>query len=309
MKCLIIGGGGFVGSWLTKELVTRKHRVVIIDPFIYYSGWDLKTKKIIDKFKKEKLLKGAKIYKKRFEDGGERIIKKEKPDAIIYLAGIPLEKASDFDFSLKQLTQDIGLTYQIVKAIKGSPVKKIIFMSSIAAYGECSNVISESDPLIPKTPYGITKACGEFIIQSELNNWNIIRTTNVYGFGDMNARASNSIINKILKKEKCYINSEIDMDFTYVKDLVAGIADVLLKAPVQEIYHISGGQARKLIDFVKILAEYFTFDYEVNSIKDRPRRGTMDNTKVRKAIGWFPKINLKSGIADYIKYIKKYEIA
>lgn len=308
MKILIIGGGGFIGSWLTRECLRRGHNVVVIDPFIYYSSWDEKTKKIIDKFKKEKLLKGAKIYKHKFEERGEKILKKEKPDYVIYLAGIPLEKATDFNLSLKQLTEDIGLTYRVLKAIKDHPVKKFIFMSSIAAYGDCGDVILETGSLIPKTPYGVTKASGEFLVQAELTNWNIIRTTNVYGFGDMNARASNLIINKILRKEKFWVNSIIDMDFTYVKDLVAGIAEVLLNAPIGETYHISGGRARKLIEYVKILGKHFTFEYEINELKDRPRRGTMNNKKARKMLGWFPKMDIEKGITDYIKYVKKYDI-
>ncbi len=310
MKCLIIGGGGFVGSWLTKELISRKHKVVIIDPFIYYSNWDDKTKKVIDKFKKEKLLKGAKISRKKFEDGGKKILKKERPDVVILLAGNPLEKPSEFEFSLKQLTEDIGLTYQVVNVVKNNPhIKKFIFMSSISAYGDCDDVITEEAPLVPKTPYGITKACGEFIVKSELDNWNVIRTTNIYGFGDMNGRGSNIILNKILKGEEFWVNSEIIMDFTYVKDLVSGIADVIGKAPPKETFHISGGHARKLLDYVEILKKYFEFDYEVKSLKDRPRRGTMNNTKARKVLGWKPRTTIKTGVEDYIKYVKKYNIA
>jgi len=310
MKCLIIGGGGFVGSWLTHELISRRHKVVIIDPFIYYSSWDEKTKKIIYKFKKENLLKGAKIYKKKFEDGGKKILEKEKPNVVILLAGIPLEKPTEFEFSLKQLTEDIGLTYQVIKAVKDNPyIKKFIFMSSISAYGNCDDVITEETSLVPRTPYGITKACGEFIVASELDNWNVVRTTNIYGFGDMNGRGNNIILNKILKGEKFWVNREIVMDFTYVKDLVRGIADVVSKAPPKETFHISGGHARKLLDYVNILNKYFKFDYEVKDIHDRPKRGTMDNHKAQKLLGWKPKYNFETAVGDYIKYVKKYNIA
>lgn len=307
-KALIIGGAGFVGVWLTRELLSRKFDVSIIDPGIHYSNWDNKTQKIIIKFRKENLLKGSKLYKKRFEDGGDNIIKNGEFDYVIHLAGTPLERADDFEFSLKQLTEDIGLTYRVVKSIKSNPVKKFVYMSSIAAYGDCDDVITEKGSLVPKTPYGITKACGEFLVKAELDNWNIIRTTNVYGFGDMNGRASNSIVNKILKGEKFWVNSSIDLDFTYVKDLVSGIADVLEKAPNKETYHISGGKARKLLDFVDQLKKYFQFEYEIRDIQDRPKRGTMDYSKIKKAIGWKPKTDLESGISDYMKYIKQYNI-
>lgn len=309
MKILIVGGGGFVGSWLTYELISRKNQVVVIDPFIFYSNQNKKNIKIIEKFKKEKLLKNAKIYHKKFEVGGEEIVRKEKPDIVIHLAGIPLEKMDNSEINLKQLTDDIALTYKVIESVKQIPIKKFIFMSSISAYGDCSNVITEEYPLLPKTPYGISKASGEFLTRAELDDWNIIRTTNIYGFGDMNERASNIILGKILNNEQFWINTNTVMDFIYVKDLAAGIADVALKAPPREIFHISGNHAIGLVEFVKILTKYFTFNYEAKDLQDRPRRGTMHNKKARKLIGWYPKLNIEKGVADYIKYVKKYKVA
>lgn len=309
MKILIVGGGGFVGSWLTHELFSRKNQVVIIDPFIFYSDWNTESIKIINKFKKENLLKGIKIYRKKFEENGEEILKKEKPDVLIHLAGIPLERANDFNICSKQITDDLFLTYRIIEALKLNPVKKFVFMSSISAYGDCEDVIDETYPLVPKTPYGVSKAGGEFLIKAGLDNWNVVRTTNIYGFGDMNSRASNIILSKILKGEQFWINKNIVMDFIYVKDLVRGIADVALKAPAREVFHISGNNAVSLFKFVDILKKYFKFDVEVKDIQDRPKRGTMDNRKARKILGWFPKMNLGGGVADYIKYVKKYKVA
>lgn len=309
MKFLIIGGGGFVGSWLTRELVPRGHSVVIIDPFIYYSDLDKDSLRKINNFKKEHLLKEAKIYHKKFEDGGEKILKKEKPDILIHLAGIPLERTDDIEISLKQLTEDVALTYRIIETVKKIPLKKFIFMSSISAYGDCEDVIDEEYLLLPKSPYGISKASSEFLIKAQLNNWNIIRTTNIYGFADLNGRACNIIVGKILKGKNFWINKNIMMDFIYVKDLVSGIADVALKAPAKEVFHISGNNAISLMEFVNILKKHFTFEYEVRDIHDRPRRGTMNNKKARKIIGWFPKMSIDKGVIDYVKYVKEYGIA
>ena len=309
MKYLIIGGGGFVGSWLAYELISRRHSVAIIDPFIYYSDLDKDRTRKINNFKKKYLLKGAKIYHKKFEDGGEKILEKEKPDILIHLAGIPLERTDDIEISLKQLTEDVVLTYRIIEAVKKIPLKKIIFMSSISAYGDCEDVIDEDYRLLPKTPYGISKASGESLIKGQLNNWNIIRTTNIYGFADLNERACNIIVGKILKGKNFWINKNIMMDFIYVKDLVAGIAEVSLKAPLKEVFHISGNNAISLTKFVNILKKHFTFKYEIRDIQDRPRRGTMNNKKAKKILGWFPKMNIDKGIIDYVKYVKEYGIA
>ncbi len=75
------------------------------------------------------------------------------------------------------------------------------------------------------------------------------------------------------------------MDFINVKDLVAGIADVALKAPQKEVFHISGGKAVPLIKYVKELNKYFSVNYEIKELHDRPTRGTMNNKKAKKMIG------------------------
>ena len=99
------------------------------------------------------------------------------------------------------------------------------------------------------------------------------------------------------------------MDFIYVKDLVAGIAEVSLKAPAKEVFHISGNNAISLTKFVNILKKHFTFEYEIRDIQDRPRRGTMNNKKAKKMLGWFPKMSIDKGVIDYVKYVKEYGIA
>lgn len=310
MKCLIIGGGGFVGSWLCKEMTDRGHDVVVIDPFVYYSNWTEKKKKIIREFKKKNLLYKSKVYDDKFENIGKKIMVKEKPDTVVHLAGAPLEKADDDEFSLRQLKDDVGLTFEVIRAVKDSPcVKKFVFMSSIAAYGDCNDTIKETATLLPRTPYGITKASGEFLVQSDLTNWNIVRTTNVYGFGDMNGRASNIITNRILEGKEVWVNSNIIMDFTYVKDLANGIATIVEKAEDEEIFHISGGKARKLTDLVKILKKKYDFEYEVKSIADRPKRGTMDNSKANEKLGWIPSYSLEKGVEDYLTLVEKYKVA
>ncbi len=308
MKCLLIGGAGFIGSWLTKYLTDQNYKVVIIDPLLDYGDNKLHIKKIRD-FRNKSLLKKALLYKGRFEEIGEKIIKKEKPQIIIHLAGYPLEHSFDSLFSLKQIAEDTVLTYKIASVVKKYPIKKFIFMSSIAPYGNFDFTINEKAAIQPVTVYGVSKASGEFLITSHLDNWMIIKSTNVYGFGDLHKRAVNSIINNAIKNEKFWINENAWLDFIYIKDLVEGIIKVISVAPTKEIFHISGGKAQKLSTFISHLRPYFNLKYEIKTLTDKPRRGTMDNSKARMMLGWSPKMNLENGIKDYLKYVKKYNFA
>ena len=162
----------------------------------------------------------------------------------------------------------------------------------------------------PKTPYAISKATGEFIVKYGLTNWNIIRTTSVYGFGDTNLRATQVFVNKTLSNEKFWVNSGSLLDFIYIEDLARGIIEVALSDFKEEAFHITGGRAIPLADFAGELKKYFPeIKYEiVKEIKDRPKRGTFDNTKARLLLGWEPDYSLDKGVKEYIKYVKKFNI-
>ncbi len=309
MKCLLIGGSGFIGSWLAKNLINNGWEVVIIDPFVYYPEQSPDLIKIVTKFRHTELLKGARIYHKRFEDVGLKLLKKEQPDAVVLLASRPLEKPFESEISQSQLFDDVKLTYLVVSALKQYPTKRFVFMSSISAYGDCDDLVKETTPLNPKTAYGISKATGEFLVKSQLENWNVIRTTSVYGFGDLNNRATQVIVNKALHNQKFWINDQYKHDFIYVKDLVDGITQVIASAPQKEIFHISGGQAYPLSKFVDKLKSFFELDFEIRNVDDRPRRGVLDNTKAKQLINWSPKMNLNQGIKDYMELVRRYKIA
>jgi len=307
MKCLLIGGAGFIGSWLTKYLTDKGFPVVIVDP-IHEFGTDMSHIQKVRDFRNKFLLKKATIYKGRFEEIGEKIIKKEKPQIIIHLAGYPLEHSFDSPLSLKQLTEDSALTYQIVLAVKKYPIKKFIFLSSIASYGNFEFSINEKATIRPVTVYGVSKASGEFLTTSYLDNWVIIRSANVYGFADLHKRSVNTILNSALRNEKFWINDKAWLDFIYINDMVEGIHRTITHGPTKEIFHITGGNAQKLSSLIDYLHPHFKLKYQIKHL-DKPSRGTMDNSKARMMLDWSPKMNLEKGIKDYLQYVKKYNFA
>jgi nucleoside-diphosphate-sugar epimerase len=182
-------------------------------------------------------------------------------------------------------------------------------MSSSAVYGDYEYSISEYANLNPTSAYGVSKAASEFLIKGNLQNWNIVRANMVYGFCDVGERATHLIAKKAFEKANAWVNDLVWCDFIYVKDLVEGISDVLEKGKPKEIFHISGGKAHKLLEYAEELKKYFKFNFETKSVKDRPMRGVLDNSKAKMLLGWQPKYSLKLGVRDYVKYIKRYKIA
>lgn len=297
-KYLLIGGAGFIGSHLASVLTARGDKVIICDPNAASCTTDSY---------RGALIKDCVLYEQPYHMVRDTIWK-ENPDYVIHLAALPIESEFDSPTSLMQLESDITTTYKLVVDYKKyGKGKRLLFMSSVFAYGDFNFAITEESPLNPKTTYGISKAAGEFLIKSQLEDWNIVRTTSVYGFGDTNKRATNIFVDKALNKEKMWVNANVWLDFIYIRDLVDGILVILDKAAPKEIFHVSGGEALTLPHFIYELKRHFPdIDYEEKTVTDRPNRGTMTNDKMRILLGWRPNYYLARGVDDYITLVKQY---
>jgi dTDP-glucose 4,6-dehydratase len=101
--------------------------------------------------------------------------------------------------------------------------------------------------------------------------------------------------------------------FIYQSDFVSAINAVIEYGKVGNTYHFSDNDIYKIRDVVKIVCEQLNEDfYEfVIDQPDRPAKDLMYNLDISssKEIGWGPKINLKVGIADTIKWIEENKSA
>lgn len=311
-KIVLIGGAGFIGSWVSKSLINLKHQVFIIDPYYNYSNTPQQFLDKVFEYRQKYLLKGAQIYQLDYLEEGTKLLEKIQPSIVVNLAAIPIEGSNDEVLSKKQLIDQTILLEAITSDVRKLENCKYIYLSSIMAYGDINDwSVSEKNPLSPKTPYGISKAMGEFITKSYLDNWLIIRTTSVYGFADANQRVIQLFLNKALKKEEIWVNKDALLDLTYVKDLAQGVLKVVFSKYNQQVFHITSGKAILLPEVVREIAKYFPkLKYQIQGkVNDRPSRGTMDITKARILLEWEPKFDFKQGLKDYIKYIHKFKFA
>lgn len=301
-KILIFGGNGFIGSRLVSIL--KDYTVATFDIQKQFSDYD--SKKAAKMFKyREGLLKGAKQYKGDVRDLAQvqKVIKAEKPNIIVCLSSIPLQTAD----KTEQLSTEVMGISNILRANEDLGAR-IVFMSSLFAIGYIDYAIPEKTALEPESNYGIGKATGEFLVKNLAKNYGIIRTTSVYGPGDVNNRISQIVLDKVLTGDKSsfWINKKSILDFIYIKDLAEGIKKVVLYNG-NGIFHISQNKAVTILDFIKAV-ETCTgkkLNYEVRSFEDRIRRGSLANDKARLVLGWEPKFDLMSGIKDTISICKK----
>src|SRR5260221_2570111 len=203
LACVIIGGGGFVGFWLAKNLIDKGHSVKILDPDFNYFHLESTKFNLVKEFRIKYLLKNVTTYKGRFQDIGHELVSKNNFQIIANLAAHAVEKPLDSKVSFNQISNDIELIYSIISTLKDSKANcKLVFMSSSAVYGNYDYATTEYAPLNPTSTYGISKAAGEFLIRANLKNWNIIRSNATYGYGDLGDRATHILVEKAFNKEK-----------------------------------------------------------------------------------------------------------
>lgn len=218
---LVVGGAGFIGGFVIRELLKEPVKEVII--------YDNFTRGKIENI--EESLKDKKCS--IFPLGGDvreiDILDKamEGIDYVFHLAAMWLLHCKDFPRTAFDV--NIAGTFNVLEACVKHNVKKLIYSSSASVYGDAVNVpMTEDHPFNNKNFYGATKIAGEAMCNAYNDRYNLnvigLRYMNVYGPGqDQHAVYSGVVpimLNKIDQNEQPTINGDGSQayDFIYVED-------------------------------------------------------------------------------------------
>ena len=149
MRLLVLGGAGYIGSHTALELIKKGHEVVVVDNLV--TGY---VKAVPEK---------ATFYQGDIRDFDflDDLFKKEKIDAVIHFAAFSLVGESVTN-PLKYYDNNLYGTKVLLDAMIKNDIKKIVFSSTAATYGEPENIpILETDRTCPTNPYGETKLAME----------------------------------------------------------------------------------------------------------------------------------------------------
>lgn len=253
LKILITGGAGFIGNYLVKYFA-KNHAVLVYDDLSNSTQNDVNL--IVSK--------GAMFCKGDVLDFNRLLEFSKDVDVVIHLAA-----KSDVSESVihPEITRDVNVagTQNVLQCCIKNKIKKIIFASSAAIYGDCKDIpIKEETIVNPLSPYGQSKLDAEKIISDicKQNNINyvILRLFNVYGRGqnDQYAGVITKFLQNILHKKPVVIYGDGTQtrDFVSIHDVVDAFSCAIY-ANKNGIYNIASGKSMSIKDLTQMMFNVF----------------------------------------------------
>ena len=302
-KVVVTGGLGFIGSHLVEELC-EKNEVVIVDN---ESTGKLENIKHLE-LENISLDLGdiTQIDLKNTFDGC---------DYVFHHAALASVPASVADPLLCNRVNITGIL-KVLLAARDTEVKKVIFASSSAVYGNNEDLpLSERAPVRPLSPYAISKVAGEMYCQNFTDIYGLptacLRYFNVFGpRQDPNSQYA-AVIPKFIeailtdKQPIIYGDGDQTRDFIYVKDVVH--ANVLAaESDVNGIFNIASGRTITINELFQIISEIMRKD--LNPLYSEPRPGDIKNSFAditqAKSFGFRLQTNFNDGLRETVNSFK-----
>lgn len=316
-KFLVTGGAGFIGSLLSSRLLHSGHEVAALDVFRPYAFPIGPKIRKTDRIYRDGLKHSVNIFELDLLDRPNllRVLEEFRPDCIIHLAANPIVSSAELD--LVHCRGDIvDSTRTLLDAVRmAGHVRKFVHVSSSMVYGDFEDgQASEQAAADPVNVYGRLKLESEQCVMAVLagsdTRWSIVRPMAVYGPGDFYPRVIPLLCSQALAGHPLTIRASADMriDFSHIDDIVDGLVRVSTNpASDGEIFNISCGEARSLLELVDILRRHFPgLRCEISADRSvrRPVRGALDIGKARRMLGYRPGISLEEGVAGVLRHMQ-----
>ena len=313
IKIFITGAAGFIGMHLAQKLHNEGHKVIGIDNFNNYYDTALKYKRC------DNLLSlGIEIEDVDLKDKQhiESILRFQNPDLIIHLAAHAGVRHS-MDNAMAYIENNIIATQNLIDVCEGR-VNKIIYASTSCVMAGQDLPWSEKDnPSHQLNPYGYTKRTNECqFITSKILHTIGLRFFTVYGPWGRPDMALFKFSEAAVKDNTIdvYNNGQMLRDFTYIDDIIEGINIIvnhilsIENNKYNQIYNIGRGEQIHLMDFIEEIENNFNREIKKNYVDAHPADTieTLSDTTKLQGLGWAPKISIKEGVFNFVKWYKDY---
>ena len=307
MKVLVTGGAGFIGGNFVHHMVNKypDYQIVNLD-LLTYAG-NLETLKPVEDKPNYKFVKGDIADEAFIMD----LFEKEKFDVVVNFAAESHVDRSIEDPGIFVQTNVMG-TRVLLDASRKFGVKRYHQVSTDEVYGDLpldrpDLFFTENTPIHTSSPYSASKASADLFVLAYHRTFGtpvtVSRCSNNYGPYHFPEKLIPLMISRALP---VYGTGENVRDWLHVSDHCEAIDLIIHKGKVGEVYNIGGHNERTNLQVVQtILKALDKPESLIKYVKDRPghdRRYAIDPTKIETELGWKPKYNFDTGIAQTIQW-------
>ena len=297
-KVIVSGATGFIGGWLTQELLRNQYEVVAIAR---------NPEKLLPEIRRDKNLI---IVKKDLNELLSDDFTQNDYDVFFNLgwAGVSPEQKNDVALQVS----NISMTLNALHVCHDVGCNLFISTGTVAEYALTTDVMDLYAKQSPNDMYGAAKVSTHYFLEVESRRinqpfiWTVIPST----FGER--RTDNNIITYTIQsllngKKPQYGNLEQMWDFLYVSEVVRALRLIGEKGKTGKVYGIGSGQYRPLKDYVKAIRDIVNPELELG-IGERPSLSKQSFSscvniyELIRDTGFQPQIGFEEGIRKTIQY-------
>ena len=305
MKCVVFGGGGFIGSAIVDKLLVGGHSVRVFErprvtPYRLFS----ETEKV-------EWMTGDFLS---IHDISSAL---EGMDTVIHLVSFTLPKTSNDDLIYDVQTNLIA-TIQLLNSMLAMKVNKIVFISSGGTvYGVPRYIpVDEDHPTDPVVSYGITKlAIEKYLLMFKILHGMkvlILRVANPYGPRQRVETAQGAVaafFHRSLQNQKIEIwgDGSITRDYIYIDDVAEAFLRAVEYSGDLSVFNISSGIGTSLNELAELIGESIGRQLDCIYLEKRPfdvPTSILNNNLAATHLGWVPKTVLQYGLAKTAEWLR-----
>ncbi|HEX8031106.1 MAG TPA: SDR family oxidoreductase [Vicinamibacterales bacterium] len=300
---LVTGGAGFIGSHISEALVSRGHRVRVVDNFS--TGYQ------------RNIRDGVEFVEGDLADPAVAMRAVEGMDYVVHQAAIPSVPRS-VDKPVESHRANVDAMLNLLIAARDGGVKRLVFAGSSSVYGDTEVLPkTETMPTNPLSPYALQKLMGEMYGQmfTRLYGFETVTTRyfNVFGPRQDPGSPYSGVISLFIKalhegtQPIIYGDGEQTRDFTFVTNVVDGVIRAAETPGVGgHVFNVATNSRISLNQLLDTLKKIF--GSTVQPIYREARTGDVrdsqaDITKAGRMLGYKPIVGLEDGLRETVKWL------
>jgi UDP-glucose 4-epimerase len=307
LRCLVLGGGGFIGSHLVDALIARGNFVRCFE-----------RQHVVSLGGKHASDPNFELFEGDFISEADVEAALEGCDVCFHFVSTTQPKSSNADPVFDVESNLLGTLRLLSHAVKNG-LKKIIFISSGGTvYGNPQlTPIPESHPNNPLCSYGITKLAIEKYLglYHELHglDYTVLRLANPFGERQRTHASQGAVavfLGKALRGETIEIwgDGSVIRDYIYIQDVVSALLAALDVPSEERIFNIGSGAGLSLnevLDTIELVTQRPTQRRYVASRRFDVPASVLATERAKTALGWSPQTTFKDGLTRFAAWLEK----